>query len=150
MHRLAASRPIAQGLRGLAADVGAALSAPDGQLGRVSIANYHRLPCRTDFVVKPQLLHSSNPSALTPLNMLHLGPFRQFKTILSNVRAPELKLLSGMCSDNQRSRIQCMSVIPLLGGQRRYQNGWTQRAPICGTCFCIRTHCLCSYILILL
>ena len=95
-----------------------------------SMAN-HRLRCSTacSVFVKPQLLHLSNPPALTPLNILNA-----FQDTFACVCV----------------FVICARWIPLLGGQSRYQNGWTQRAPTCATCFCIRTHCLCSYMLILL
>ena len=46
---------------------------------------------RTIFPVKPQLLHYSNPPALTPLNICNLGLFGLFQTVLSNTRGPGLK-----------------------------------------------------------
>ena len=70
-------------------------SRDDGYIGRVSVAN-HRLPCRTVFFVKPQLLHSSHLDTSE-----YIEPRSFLAQVLSNLRSPELKLHNGMRFDNE-------------------------------------------------
>ena len=106
-----------------------------------------------------RLLRQTSTPTLLPSSSLdtseYIEPRSFLAQVLSNIRSPELKLHNGMCSDYKAFQdhlrvCDVYSLDSLLGGPRRYQNGWMQRAPICATCLRIRTHSLCSYLLILL